>query len=149
LTIKQHALNSILNPNESQTPSPGPTTYAKDQESLKKETVLAFKEAVSSDSDGDEFLVSREKTKDEIEQEEEEYKEFLEREVGQIAEIKELITVEEGVERVHVEGEGDTSMPRKKDKKKKKRKAKEDTHTEESDKDFLFKCASTTFHVIH
>jgi protein KRI1 len=124
-------------------------TYVRDQELLKKETILAFKEAVSSDSDVDELLVSREKTKDEIEEEEEEYREFLQREVGQIADVKELITVEEGVERVHVEGEGDTSMPRKKDKKKKKSKAKEDTRTEQSDKDFLLKCASTTFHGIH
>jgi protein KRI1 len=147
LTIKQHALNAILDPDESRTPSPAPNTYVKDQELLKKETILAFKEAVASDSDDDELLVSREKTRDEIEQEEEEYREFLEREVGQIADIKELITVEEGVERVHVEGEGDTSMPRKKDKKKKKGKAKEDIHTEQSDKDFLLKCASTTFHV--
>jgi protein KRI1 len=149
LTIKQHALNGILNRDESRTPSPGPKTYVKDQELLKQETILAFKEAVSSDCDDDEFLVSREKTKDEIEQEEEEYREFLEREVGQIADIKELITVEEGVERVHVEGEGETFMPRKRDKKKKKKKANEETGTEQSDKDFLLKCAPTAFHVTH
>jgi protein KRI1 len=147
LTIKQHALDAILNSGESQTPPPVPNTYAKDQELLKKETILAFKEAVASDSDDDELLVSREKTRDEIEQEEEEYRDFLEREVGQIADIKELITLEEGMERVHGEDEGDMSMPRKKDKKKKRGKAKEATRTEQSDKDFLLKYAFINCHV--
>ncbi|KIM31167.1 hypothetical protein M408DRAFT_65240 [Serendipita vermifera MAFF 305830] len=94
-------------------------------------------EAVSSDSDEDELLVAREKTKDEIEREEEEYREFLEREVGQIADIKELITVEEPVERVHLEGEGDTRMPRKEKKKKRKGNGGEVVRSEQSDKDFL------------
>lgn len=147
MTIKQHALNSILNPNESRTPSPAPGTYAKDQEVLKEETVRAFKEAVSSDSDDDDdLLVSREKTKDEIEEEEEAYREFLEREVGQIADIKELITVEEPVERIHLEGEGDTRMPRKDKKKKRKGAVDEPIRSEESDKDFLLKYASHLFH---
>lgn len=102
---------------------------------------------MASDSEGEELLVSREKTKDEIEQEEEEYREFLQREVGQIVDIKELITIEEGIDRGHIKGEGDTSMPRKKDKegrKRKKREEKEEIRSEQSDRDFLLKCAFVT-----
>ncbi|KAG8816368.1 hypothetical protein FRC19_000412 [Serendipita sp. 401] len=139
LTIKQHALNSILDPNGSRTPSPAPLTYAKEQEILKKETVQAFKSAVvsgSEDSDEDGFLVPREKTKGEIEQEQEEYRAVLQREIGPNVDIKELITVDEGIERIHEAGEGDTTMPSKK--KKKRKDSKQDrAKKEQSDQDFL------------
>ncbi|KAG8781908.1 hypothetical protein FRC16_002757, partial [Serendipita sp. 398] len=139
LTIKQHALNSILDPNGSRTPSPAPLTYAKEQEMLKKETVQAFKSAVvsgSEDSDEDGFLVPREKTKGEIEQEQEEYRAFLQREIGPNVDIKELITVDEGIERIHEAGEGDTTMPSKK-KKKRKDSEQDRAKKEQSDQDFL------------
>lgn len=136
LTIKQHALNSVLNPATSRSPSPAPFTYAREQEELKKETVAVFKNAVAAsddEDDEDDFLVPREKTKDEIVREEEEYREFLQREIGPNVDIRELITVEDDTERIHEEGEGETSMPSKK-KKKKKEKA---VRPEQSDQDFL------------
>ncbi|KAG8771667.1 hypothetical protein FRC15_003269 [Serendipita sp. 397] len=139
LTIKQHALNSILDPNGSRTPSPAPLTYAKEQEMLKRETVQAFKSAVASgseDSDEDGFLVPREKTRGEIEQEQEEYRAFLQREIGPNVDIKELITVDEGIERIHEAGEGDTTMPSKK-KKKRKDSEQDRAKKEQSDQDFL------------
>lgn len=113
-------------------------TYAREQELLKKETVQAFKDAAPSDeeSDSGDLLVPRERTKDEIEREEEEYKEFLQREVGNGVDIRELITVEEGVERIHESGEGDTTMSKKRKRKEKEPKEK---RSEETDRDFLLK----------
>lgn len=139
LTIKQHALNSMLEASGSRSPSPSaPITYAKEQEQLKDETIRAFKDAVpSDDSDSeDDLLVPREKTKDELQLEEEEYKDFIQREIGKEVDIRELITVDEGVERIHEEGEGDTSMRRNK---KSKNKSKKEKRSEETDQDFLVK----------
>ncbi|KAG8815533.1 hypothetical protein FRC17_000675, partial [Serendipita sp. 399] len=140
LNIKQHALNSILNPSDSRTPSPAPLTYAKEQELLKKETVRVFKDAVASgaeDSDDVDFLVPREKTKDEIEQEQEEYREFLQRELGPNVDIRELITVEDDIERIHEEGEGITRIISTKKKKKQKSSDEDRARKEQSDQDFL------------
>jgi protein KRI1 len=142
LNIKQHVLNSILNEDgdERQPSSSAPMTYAREQEYLKAETVKAFKDAVSSE-DEDDLLVAREKTKDEIEIEEEEYREFLQREVGPNVNLQDLVTVEEGIERVHEEGEGDTTIKgniKKKSKKSKDHK-KDDKRNEETDRDFLLK----------
>lgn len=91
------------------------------------------------------MLVPREKTKDEVEREEEEYREFLKREVGE--NLGELIRVEKdgdgGVldvkeEEVEEEEEGKG--------KKKKRKSKEKDgkgkKKEEEDHEFLMKCVS-------
>src|SRR5258708_6576292 len=104
LTIKQHALNSVLNPrSRSASPAPPLQTYAQEQEALRSETIAAFQTAVDADSDTDGLLIPREKTKDEIEQEEEEYRQFLQREIGK--DIGGLITIDEGIERVHEEAE--------------------------------------------
>ena len=135
LTIKQHALNSVLNPrSRSASPAPPLQTYAQEQEALRSETVAAFQTAVDADSDTDGLLVPREKTKDEIEQEEEEYRRFLQREVGK--DIGDLITIDEGIERVHEEGEGETRVT---NKSKKKKKTKGKKEKEQSDHEFLMK----------
>lgn len=89
----------------------------------------------------------REKTKDEVEKEEEEYKEFLEREVGH--DLHELITVagdeDVGVSEVkeEEEEEGATKEERKKARKDKKRKAKDIKRKEDQDQQFLFECVLT------
>lgn len=106
---------------------------------MKQETVQAFHGAVSEDDDED-LLVLREKTKDEIEREEEEYKEFLEREVGQ--DLHELITVAgddepKGVKGEEDEAKGETKEERKRMKKEKKRKAKDAKKKEDEDQQFL------------
>lgn len=146
LTLRQHALQSVLNPT-SRSPSPEPLTHVKEQEALRSETIAAFHTAISVDADEDEeeddLLVPREKTKDEVEREEEEYREFLKREVGE--NLDELIRVERdgaggGVlddvkeeEEVGEEGKG----------KKKKRKSKEKDgkgkKKDEEDHEFLMK----------
>ncbi|PVF96620.1 Krr1-domain-containing protein [Serendipita vermifera] len=138
LHIKQHVLNSILNEDADEPQaSSAPMTYAQEQEHLKAETIRAFKDAVSSE-DEDDLLVAREKTRDEIEIEEEQYQEFLRREVGPNIDLQDLITVEEGIERIHEDGEGDTTIKgnNKKSKKSKDHK-KQEKRNEETDRDFL------------
>lgn len=106
--MRQHVLKSQL---EATSRSPSPTlqepTHVEEQAALRKETITAFHTAVASEKDAsvnggngdddgddvDDFLIPREKTKDEMEQEQEEYREFLAREVGE--DIGELVTVED------------------------------------------------------
>ncbi|KAI0333246.1 Krr1-domain-containing protein [Cubamyces sp. BRFM 1775] len=94
VTMRQHALASALEGAQSRSPSPQPLTHMEEQEELRKETISAFHTAVKSQDDveEDDFLVPREKTKDEIEQEEEEYRAFLQREVGE--DLTGLVTVD-------------------------------------------------------
>jgi protein KRI1 len=109
LTIKQHALNNVLNPRSRSTSPAFPVqTYAQGQEALRSETIAVFQTSVDAGSDTDDLLIPREKTKDEIEQEEEEYRQFLQREVGK--DIRGLVTIDEGIERIHEENEGDTRV---------------------------------------
>ena len=155
--MRQHMLNSQLNPT-SRSPSPDPDqlpTHVEEQIKLRKETISAFHTAVggggADEEDGDEddgFLVPREKTKDELEQEEEEYREFLAREVGE--DIGGLVTVDENAFKVNVIEEKGTrgtvfsSAGNAKDdrwgakKKKKERK-------EETDQEFLMRCVTLEF----
>lgn len=121
------ALEAQLNPSRS--PSPEPLTHVQEQQALRKETISAFHTAVdgSGDADNDDLLVLREKTKDEQEREEEEYRAYLEREVGDlkdiIGEADTGVQVEEGQEE---EGE------KEKKKKKKKKKGGDDKQEEDS-----------------
>ena len=81
MTIRQAALQSaLLNP-DSRSPSPEPLPHVEEQRALRNETILAFNQTIAPD-DEDDILVLREKTRDEQEVEEEEYRVFLEREVG-------------------------------------------------------------------
>ncbi|KAH8115288.1 KRI1-like family C-terminal-domain-containing protein [Phellopilus nigrolimitatus] len=144
LHMRQHVLNSTLK-STSRSPSPVPLTHFEEQETLQKETISAFHTAVSADSagsdEGDDLLVPREKTKDEIEREQEEYREFLAREVGE--DISGLVTLEEG-EGARVmeedENEGTNAIVEESGegkKKKKKKKGKEEKTREENDHEFL------------
>ncbi|KZT64882.1 Krr1-domain-containing protein [Daedalea quercina L-15889] len=139
LTMRQHALASALYPS-SRSPSPELLTHAAEQAALRKETISAFHGAVSgpqgsADDDNDDFLVPREKTKDEIEREEEEYRQFLEREVGD--DLREIVTLDTGGA-----GGGEVSGEEAKEegKEKKKTKKKEDAKakkSKEEDQEFL------------
>jgi protein KRI1 len=93
ITIRQVALESALNP-PSRSASPPLLPHAEEQRALRSETIAAFHNVADEDED-DDFLVPREKTKDEMEREEEEYREFLAREVGE--NLEELVTIEEDV----------------------------------------------------
>ncbi|KAK0210500.1 Krr1-domain-containing protein [Desarmillaria ectypa] len=87
VTLHQVVLKSTLHPT-SRSPSPE-LTHAEAQRELRKETIAAFHEG-DAERDDDDLLVPREKNKDEWEEEEEEYRDFLQREVGD--DLKELIT---------------------------------------------------------
>ncbi|GLB37339.1 putative KRI1-like family protein [Lyophyllum shimeji] len=99
VTIRQVALQSALDP-ESRSPSPEPLPHVEEQRVLRDETIAAFHNAVEGDADGDDLLIPREKTRDEQELEEEEYRAFLEREVG---DLQGLVTAD--VEKVDADAE--------------------------------------------
>lgn len=121
----------MLNP--SGTPPPEdeqqPLTHVEEQEILRKETIAAFHGAVDDQAE-DDFLIPREKTQDEREREEEEYRAFLEREVGDLREVVSVDGLgndEESVKDKVVENEdGKDTQGEKKKKKKKTKKAKDE-----------------------
>ncbi|KAF8141166.1 KRI1-like family C-terminal-domain-containing protein [Boletus edulis] len=127
LTIREAALASALADADaySRSPSPQPLTHTEEQALLRSETRAAFQGAVDSEAQGDDdLLIPRSRTRDEIELEEEEYKAFLEREVGE--DLHNLVTVDES-EAVGVEvvGDGEKKSAGKKKKKGKKEREKE------------------------
>ncbi|KIY52343.1 hypothetical protein FISHEDRAFT_70028 [Fistulina hepatica ATCC 64428] len=135
VTLKQVILQSALDAGTgSRSPSPVPLTHVQEQQMLRDETIAAFHTAVdANDVEEDDLLVPREKTKDELEREEEEYKAFLEREVGD--DLAGLITLDdaEPFSVAKDEPEEDalpaTDAPRKKNKRESK-KSKEDENQE-------------------
>ncbi|KDR76334.1 hypothetical protein GALMADRAFT_247726 [Galerina marginata CBS 339.88] len=92
-TIRQANLDAMLNPSRSASPESdldAPMTHVQEQEVLRRQTIAAFHGAVTEDGE-DDFLIPREKTQDEREREEEEYRAFLEREVG---DLRDLVSVD-------------------------------------------------------
>lgn len=145
----------MLNP--SRTPPPEveqhPLTHVEEQEILRRETIAAFHGAVDNQAE-DDFLIPREKTQDEREREEEEYRAFLEREVGDLREVVSVGSLEndeESVKEEVVENEdGKDKQVEKKKKKTKKAKDERDANNElsngkqkktkaEKDQEFLMK----------
>ena len=167
--MRQHILNSVL---ETTSRSPSPThepTHVEEQATLRKETISAFHTAVSdgfrsenSEEEEEEegFLVPREKTKDEVEKEMEEYKEFLQREVGE--DIGELVTVGDEIESDSRKQDGSDEKGNhtgkvkerkgeKRKEKKKEKKSKSGKSKEEEDHEFLMKSvlSSHLFSFLH
>ncbi|KAF8740413.1 KRI1-like family, partial [Rhizoctonia solani] len=137
LTIKQQNLAALLESGSrptSPTSDPAPLTHAQEQAALRDETISAFHNAVKED-EADDLLTLREGVKDEAEQREEEYRDFLQREVGE--DISQLLWVEEGGVKIK---EDDTNLAEddqaKKEERKKKR-AKRKEHKQETDEEFL------------
>lgn len=100
------------------------------------------------------MLVPREKTKDELQREEEEYQEFLRREVGE--DLRQLIEVDQDAIGIHEnapngEGDGEGKKNKKKDKGKEKEKGqlKAKEGKEKEDREFLMKFASLKPPVLH
>ena len=83
-------MNAVLSGSRSPSPVVALPTHVEEQKALRDETIRAFTQA--ADAEEDDFLIPREKTKDELELEEEEYRAFLQREVGE--DLSALITVE-------------------------------------------------------
>ena len=95
-----------------------------------------FHNAVGDDQSGDEaLLVPREKTKDEIEKEDEEYREFLEREVG--GDLEMLVTIDADTVGVRETPDGGDE-PKKKKKEEKREKKPKDGMMEGQDADHAF-----------
>lgn len=142
--MRQHALQSALNP-ISRSPSPEPLTHVKEQEILRSETIAAFHTAVHDDEDEeDDLLILREKTKDELEHEEEEYRDFLQREVGEdLGELIMLDADEGELGRVKDEAEEseEETVEKKRKRKKEKKTGKDVTKKSkgEEDQEFLMK----------
>ncbi|CAE6481089.1 hypothetical protein ACGC1H_005199 [Rhizoctonia solani] len=137
LTIKQQNLAALLESDSrphSPTSEPAPLTHAQEQAVLRDETISAFHNAVQDD-DADDLLTLREGVKDEAEQREEEYREFLQREVGE--DISQLLWVEEGG--VKVKEDPKPAMDEQTTKKDlgKKKKGKRKERKEETDEEFL------------
>ncbi|OJA19430.1 hypothetical protein AZE42_02260 [Rhizopogon vesiculosus] len=138
LTIRQAALASALEANTSRSPSPEPhiPTHTEEQRQLLEETRAAFHTAVDeSDDEHDGLLVPREKTKDEIEQEEEEYREYLEREVGE--DLEGLVVVENSGLGAGNEESEEGPVEKQESKKKKKNSVAKGKPKEETDQEFL------------
>ncbi|KIM36770.1 hypothetical protein M413DRAFT_31398 [Hebeloma cylindrosporum] len=132
-------LEAMLNPSRSASPEsdgPGPMTHVREQEVLRRETIAAFHGAVDKVGDEDDFLIPREKTQDERQREEEEYRAFLEREVG---DLKELVTVNVGdVSEEEIKEEDVKNEEEKKKKKKKSKKGSEEVKKTKAEKDQEF-----------
>ncbi|KAJ3896145.1 KRI1-like family C-terminal-domain-containing protein [Lentinula edodes] len=129
ITMRQVAMEAQLQ-GESRSPSPEPLTHSEEQRRLRDETIAVFHQLGDDNSEGDDLFVPREKTKDEQEQEEEEYRSFLEREVG--GDLKTLVSVEENTWK-----EETKSSTESKQKKKKKKKGKDAKKAEDDDQEFL------------
>ncbi|KAL1744835.1 KRI1-like family C-terminal-domain-containing protein [Schizophyllum fasciatum] len=140
VTMRQVALENALD-RGSRTPSPEPVTHVEEQRALRDETIAAFHTAVDSADDEDDLLVPREKTKDELEREEEEYRTFLEREVGE--DLSHLVSLEAAASTSEPAKEAEDESPKKKKKKEKKEKkaskeaGKGGKSKEEEDHEFL------------
>ena len=141
--LRQAALEASLRPgSRSSSPEPVGPTHVEEQRELRNETIAAFHGAGESrnddnedgnDDDGGGLLVPRGKTKDELEAEEEEYKAFLEKEVG--SDLENLITVEKiDVDEHAPEVDGEETKKKRKKKEKTKGRTKE-----EEDHEFLMK----------
>jgi protein KRI1 len=145
VTLRQVALEAQLNPSRS--PSPEPLTHVQEQQALRKETISAFNTVTQEGEGDDDFLVPREKTKDDQEHEEEEYRAFLEREVGDLKNIIGGDNISLKVEG-ELENNDDGDVQRKKKKRKKSVKDQPDEtekikrtrgSKEEEDHEFLMK----------
>ena len=140
--MRQVALENALD-RGSRTPSPEPVTHVEEQRALRDETIAAFHTAVDSADDEDDLLIPREKTKDELEREEEEYRTFLEREVGE--DLSHLVSVESAAgtsAAVKADAEEEESPKKKKKENKKAEKVQDKGRKskEEEDHEFLMKC---------
>ncbi|KAG2133678.1 KRI1-like family C-terminal-domain-containing protein [Suillus bovinus] len=136
LTFRQATLASALEVDTSRSPTPEPTilTHTEEQRQLRDETRAAFHTAVD-ENDDDGLLVLRENTKDELDHEEEQYREYLKHAVGQ--DLEGLIEVEtSGIGTEVVSGEEGACL-KKKSKTKKKGNEVKGMSKQEADKEFL------------
>ena len=139
ITLRQVALESTLNLRP-RSPSPKPPPHVEEQQALRAETIAAFHQAVD-DRDNGRLFVPREKTKDEQEREEEEYKAFLKREVE--GDLKTLITIDANNEAVNNstthEAEYVKTQTSKNQKSRVVKMTQDESHRKDSEQEFLIK----------
>ncbi|KIO33924.1 hypothetical protein M407DRAFT_17191 [Tulasnella calospora MUT 4182] len=125
LTYKAQLAATLLGkPSEEQEPLE--PTYAEEQEALRRETISAFHGAIDEgEGDDDGLLVMRKEFKDDVDEDDEEYRAYVQKEVG---DIKQLLWVDEdaraAVRPDDEEGEGEhiiAESSKKKEKRKKKK----------------------------
>ena len=152
LTLPEQRLAAALDDDTSSSRSPSPPpppTHTEEQAALRAETIAAFHTSTGDiekreEEEGGLFTL-REKTKDEIEREEAEYRAYLEREVGPLEEILDL--GEEGKTEGEVRRQEDDDTHARpaeaetgKKKKKKKGRKSGGEDRKETDQEFLIKC---------
>jgi protein KRI1 len=160
VTIQEQRLAAALEVTSSRSTSPEassppPPTHVAEQAALRAETIAAFHSGTAlqdADDTGDAaeeeeeeggLFTLREKTKDEVEREEAEYRAYLEREVGPLEKILDIGNEEKTVGEVRRQEEDVHVPPGEADSGKKKRKKKGGKVVEErkvTDQEFLLKC---------
>ena len=158
VTIQEQRLAAALEVASSRSTSPDvsspPPTHVAEQAALRAETIAAFHSGTvvqDADDTGDSaeeeeeeggLFTLREKTRDEVEREEAEYRAYLEREVGPLEKILDIGEEEKTVVDVRRQEEDVHVPPDEADSGKKKRKKKGGKVVEEkvTDQEFLIKC---------
>ncbi|KAG8697501.1 hypothetical protein FRC09_007817 [Ceratobasidium sp. 395] len=136
LTIKQQNLTALLESSSRPTsPTPAPLTHTQEQEALRGETISAFHNAVKEDEDDDGLLILREGVRDEAELRQEEYKDFLQREVGE--DLSGLMWVEKADVKAEDGTENGASVENGVSKPEGKKKGRRKERKEETDQEFL------------
>ncbi|KAG8903821.1 hypothetical protein FRC00_014474, partial [Tulasnella sp. 408] len=134
--VAQLAANILGKPSDEQGPSV--PTYAEEQEALRRETISAFHDAIDEDGEDDDgLLVLRKEFKDDVDEEDEEYRAYVQKEVG---DIKQLLWVDEearaAVRPDDEDEEGEQAIAES-SKKKEKRKKKKKKNPEDEAEQFL------------
>jgi protein KRI1 len=159
VTLPEQRLAAALDVATSRSVSPEasssfPPTHVAEQAALRAETIAAFHAdtgGVAEEEVVDEggLFTLREKTRDEVELEEAEYRVYLEREVGPLEEILDL--GEEAKVEDEIHRQGDEGSPARSGEslagkaKKKKKKGKVVEQRQETDQEFLIKCGVLLF----
>ena len=160
MTLPEQRLAAALDDasSSSRSPSPPPApTHAEEQAALRAETIAAFHESAAADGEmvkreqeeGGLFIL-RERTRDEVEREEAEYRAYLEREVGPLENILDLGEKGKIVGEVRRQEDDDkhahaAEAEAGKKKKKKKKGGKSGEESKETDQEFLIKCVHRFF----
>jgi protein KRI1 len=161
VTLPEHRLAAALDIAASRSASPEapspPPTHVAEQAALRAETVAAFhSSAGAGDAEQDEeggLFILREKTRDEVEREEAEYRAYLEREAGPLEKILDLGEESKVEDEMRPQDVGDAHAhpaeadPRKKKGKKKGKKIEEERKV--TDQEFLIKCVFALFLLFH
>jgi protein KRI1 len=155
VTLRQANLDAVLRGSRSPSPSfqehedSHQPTHVEEQRALRQETIAAFHTAVSDEDDEDDLLVPREKTKDEIQAEEEEYRAYLERQVGEdLGGLISVKDVDEADEDEDEEQDDKKKKKKKKDKQKKEKKEKDFKSKADKDQEFLLEYVSSVLFLI-